>query len=140
MNSSSDTSHIVLQFSGSSFKCSNFSSRLYIVQHSVKSLLQQTKKGKEKRRKKSFHGGNNSHELNYGIAPLSSNLKQGLSLGGRKQSICTHLGFHHLYTKLLLDLFFWACFASGSKTPEQLGFGCGECRRRRRRFSCFFRR
>lgn len=53
------------------------------------------KQRKEKKRKKSFHGGNDSHELklNYGIAPLSRNLKQGFSLGGRKQSICTHLGF-----------------------------------------------
>jgi hypothetical protein len=79
--------------------------------------LQQTKKRKEKKRKKSFHGGNNSHELklNYGIAPLSRNLKQGFSLGGRKQSICTHLGFHHLYRKLHLDFFFWAALLQDPK-------------------------
>jgi hypothetical protein len=54
-------------------------------------------------------------KLNYGIAPLSSNLKQGFSLGGRNQSICTNLGFHHLYTKLLLDFFFWAVLLQDPK-------------------------
>ncbi len=53
--------------------------------------------------------------MNYGIAPHSSNLKQGLSLGGWKQRICTHLGFHHLYTKLALDFFFWAALLQDPK-------------------------
>ncbi len=53
--------------------------------------------------------------MNYGIAPLSRNLKQGFSLGGRKQSICTHLGFHHLYKTLHLDFFFWAALLQDPK-------------------------